>query len=236
MAVINEIGNRYGRLLVLERAKNNHRGEAQWFCQCDCGNQVIVKGVSLRTGHTRSCGCLQKERVRQTGLNNAFDLLGQRFGKLLVVERIPGNKDKEGQWKCQCDCGGYTITNTANLTTGHTTSCGCIKSKGEFFITTYLVEHHYNFSKEYRFADLKRIEQLRFDFAVFNTNNQLQLLIEYDGPQHTNKNNGFYTEILIENDKAKDKYCQEHNIPLYRINYDENIEERLNQIFKENPI
>lgn len=230
MAVINEIGNRYGRLLVLERAKNNHRGEAQWLCQCDCGNQVIVKGVSLRTGHTRSCGCLQKERVRQTGFNNTSDLLGQRFGKLLVVERIPGDKNNTGKWKCQCDCGGYAITSTFYLLSGHTKSCGCIKSSGEFAIATYLSEHNYNFSKEYSFADLKNIKPLRFDFAVFNNENQLQLLIEYDGPQHTNKDNNFYNETIIKNDRLKDAYCKEHNIPLYRINYDENIEERLKEI------
>lgn len=231
MAVINEIGNRYGRLSVLERAKNNHRGEAQWLCQCDCGNQVIVKGVSLRTGHTRSCGCLQKEKVRQTGLNNTVNLLGQRFGKLVVIERIPGNKDKLGEWKCQCDCGSYTIVPTVRLLNGHTKSCGCMKSSGEFAIATYLNEHNYNFSREYSFADLKRIRRLRFDFAVFNNNNQLQLLIEYDGPQHTNQHDGFYDEDIIQNDRAKDAYCQLHNIPLYRINYDENIEEKLNEIF-----
>ena len=54
---IDETGNRYGRLLVLERS-DGIDGRAAWLCECDCGNHVIVKGKELRNGHTRSCGCL----------------------------------------------------------------------------------------------------------------------------------------------------------------------------------
>lgn len=59
--LINEIGNRYGRLIVTERAGSNKSGQATWFCQCDCGNKTIVCGSSLRRKETRSCGCLQRE-------------------------------------------------------------------------------------------------------------------------------------------------------------------------------
>ena len=55
--IINEIGNKYGFLTVIKRAENTPGGKAQWLCECDCGNQVIVKGVSLRRGDTKSCGC-----------------------------------------------------------------------------------------------------------------------------------------------------------------------------------
>lgn len=231
--IINEVGNKYDRLLVLKRDKNNSRGQAQWLCRCDCGNEVVVSGVSLRSGHTRSCGCLQKETVRQIGYNNTIDLTGQRFGKLVVIERIPGTKDKTGEWKCKCDCGNYTTTSTYYLMSGHTKSCGCLVSNGELVISQYLTKHNYNFSREFIFPDLKRIAHLRFDFAIFNSDNQLKLLIEYDGPQHTIKTNGFYSKRLIENDKIKTDYCAEHNIPLYRINYDENIEEKLEEILKQ---
>ena len=48
MAVKNEIGNKYGRLTVLERAENNKRGSAQWLCECECGNTGIFLGTRLR--------------------------------------------------------------------------------------------------------------------------------------------------------------------------------------------
>lgn len=50
-----EIGNRYGSLLVVSRAEN-HGTRAAWACKCDCGNTTIVAGKTLRSGLTRSCG------------------------------------------------------------------------------------------------------------------------------------------------------------------------------------
>ena len=49
-------------------------------------------------------------------------LEGQRFGKLLVIRRVPG-----GAWMCQCDCGGMNFPTTMNLLKGNSRSCGCEK-------------------------------------------------------------------------------------------------------------
>jgi hypothetical protein len=57
---INEVGNRYGRLRVMERAANLY-GKAAWLCQCDCGNTIVVAGVVLRIGDANSCKCLLHE-------------------------------------------------------------------------------------------------------------------------------------------------------------------------------
>ena len=54
-------GQRFGRLTVVERAKNTKSKKVRWICQCKCGNVVVVLGDSLRTGKSKSCGCLQKE-------------------------------------------------------------------------------------------------------------------------------------------------------------------------------
>lgn len=57
-------GRQFGRLTVLRRtAENSKDGRPQWECQCVCGERVVLRGASLRTGNTRSCGCLQKESV-----------------------------------------------------------------------------------------------------------------------------------------------------------------------------
>ena len=60
--LIDLTGNRYGRLTVLKRSENrvsaNGRQHRCWLCRCDCGNEVIVNGEYLKSGDTKSCGCL----------------------------------------------------------------------------------------------------------------------------------------------------------------------------------
>ena len=58
---IDLIGRRFGKLVVLERTENLGRYTA-WVCLCDCGKKRIVRGSSLKTGYTASCGCLLAER------------------------------------------------------------------------------------------------------------------------------------------------------------------------------
>lgn len=55
-------GQRFGRLTVI-RFSHTHR-QAYWICLCDCGKEVIVLGVSLRDGHTESCGCLHRSAMQ----------------------------------------------------------------------------------------------------------------------------------------------------------------------------
>lgn len=50
-------GNRYGRLIVVDRIENDVSGRAMWRCICDCGNIIKVSGKNLRNGNTTSCGC-----------------------------------------------------------------------------------------------------------------------------------------------------------------------------------
>ena len=55
-------------------------------------------------------------------------LIGMKFGKLTVVEQLPSTPKGKRRWLCKCDCGGTNIVITSNLTSGHTTNCGCKKS------------------------------------------------------------------------------------------------------------
>ncbi len=50
-------GQRYGRLTVIGLAENIGNRTA-WRCRCECGGETVVQTVRLRTGHTKSCGCL----------------------------------------------------------------------------------------------------------------------------------------------------------------------------------
>jgi len=63
---------------------------------------------------------------------------------------------------------------------------------------------------------------LRFDFAIFK-DGQLTHLIEFDGIQHFDKNNNFYSESTVKHDQMKNDYCIKNNIKLIRLTNYENL-------------
>lgn len=80
-------GQRFGLLTVVKKEKDyiqsNGRRRIQYLCRCDCGNEIIVKGDSLKGGHTKSCGCLKLETcIKNLGKYaeskyNTYDLSGE---------------------------------------------------------------------------------------------------------------------------------------------------------------
>jgi hypothetical protein len=59
-------GQRFERLVVLEPAGKNKHGQYIWKCECDCGKITFPTTYDLRTGHTKSCGCYGKEKLKQS--------------------------------------------------------------------------------------------------------------------------------------------------------------------------
>lgn len=57
-------GERYGMLVVVERVEDGPRRQVRYRCHCDCGRSCVVRACALRTGNTKSCGCLRRERMR----------------------------------------------------------------------------------------------------------------------------------------------------------------------------
>lgn len=98
----------------------------------------------------------------------------------------------------------------------------CKESKGEKTVRVILESFDVNFKRQYEFNNLIGVggKFLRFDFAIFNSMNQLICLIEYDGEYHFHK---FYEddnhEIIVEHDRRKNVFCHENKIPLIRIPY-----------------
>ena len=116
-------GKRFGRLVVLNEA-GRQNGHVMWRCRCDCGNEIITKGIHLISGHTTSCTCRQKEIVSAMRFE---DLVGRRYGNLVVLENLGVNKYGRYEWLCKCDCGNTKIVETARLNNGATRSCGCLQ-------------------------------------------------------------------------------------------------------------
>lgn len=67
MSHVNDLtGQRFGKLVVCERAKNKKQdGRAWWTCLCDCGNKKEIKGHDLISGRIKSCGCLRREATSE---------------------------------------------------------------------------------------------------------------------------------------------------------------------------
>lgn len=152
------------------------------------------------------------------------DLSGKTFGKLLVLSKTE-RTDSSGQkyYKCQCNCSKKTIieVSASSLRSGHTKSCGCLKSYGEFKVAECLSELKLPYIREYSFSDLQSHKgtKLRFDFFIPSINT----LIECQGKQHYEYTGGFFNETdfkeLQIRDSQKEIYCEAHNVRLLKIPY-----------------
>ena len=69
MRSVDLTGQKFGRLTVV-RFDHKENGRKYYLCQCDCGNFKIVNNHSLKSGNTKSCGCLHKEILTQRNKDN----------------------------------------------------------------------------------------------------------------------------------------------------------------------
>lgn len=116
----NLTGKRFGKLVVLGKTEKRKRGAYLWSCQCDCGNICERPAGELNAGTATSCGC----SWRQPAIHE-----GDRFGRLIAVRPTEKRSAKAVIWECLCECGKTVFVRTTSLTSGHTTSCGCVKQE-----------------------------------------------------------------------------------------------------------
>lgn len=208
-------GKQFGYLTPLYYIKGG-----KWHCKCQCGNELDVDTRNLNSGHTKSCGCLQK----QAASNNTIDMFDYEDNNIKVLDRAGSDEQGTALWKCMCKhCNNIFITRGSSIRAGYIKSCGCVHSQNEQSIIKLLQDNNIEFATQYTFSDLFGVNggHLRFDFAIFK-NHHLSHLIEYNGAQHYSKAEGFWGEgfdTLVEHDKLKKEYCEQHNIRLIVIPY-----------------
>ena len=222
--VIDLTGNTYGKLTVIQRGDNIGKSTA-WLCQCSCGNPnlVLIRGDHLKSGATKSCGCIHKKIFSDIAKRNKVDLIGRKFGKLTVIKETEYRYHNSIVWKCLCECGNEVLVPNGRLQNNHTQSCGCLgNSIGEKKIEAILIQNNIPFIKEKVFIDQVFSDTKahgRYDFYLSTYNR----LIEFDGEQHYKEQNqwnlfnNFKQQQL--HDKEKNEYALTHNIPLVRIPY-----------------
>ena len=165
------IGQKINKWTVL--SLKNDRRHADAVCVCECGNVKPVRIINLINGLSKDCGCGRKQMLREKETNN---LVGQKFGKLTVVELLDeSNKFKRRMYRCICECGNEHIAPSNSLLNGRTKSCGCLNSYHNYYIDKLLNDMNIPHEKEYSV----KIDNsnYRFDFYLPDYN----LFIEYDG-------------------------------------------------------
>lgn len=212
---------KFGRLTALEATEKRINKSVIWRCQCECGKECFISAASLRSGRTKSCGCLKQESDKKPK-GNVIDLTGQKFGHLTVISRNGSDQRGEALWECECDCDAHThiIVLGSNLRSGHTQSCGCERrSHGELKVAEILSKANISFIQEYSAFKFANGTNAKFDFYVNN-----KYLIEYDGETHYKYNlhgwhNQEHLQAQQERDMIKNQWCKENKIPLIRIPY-----------------
>lgn len=244
--IYNPIGGRFGRLFVKELHSIDDRGRRKFLCQCDCGNETVVSGSALKSGDTKSCGCLWKEKMNAEDLNEDIILMKvndyyENNNLDYIAKKAYQCKRKNStrkDWKVLAECKEHEkfkmdYYNIINL---HQTCPKCSFSKGENKICEYLKTNDIDFEEQHRFKDCKYRKSLPFDFYIPSLN----IAIEYDGKQHfevvpfskDKSKNIENFERCQQNDRIKNKYCKDNNIKLIRIPYTDfdNIEKILDKM------
>lgn len=124
---IDLVGAKYNRLTAKRFIRMEGHGESVWLWECDCGNQKEIKASSVKRENTKSCGCLKEELDKaKHPVVEIKNIVGQRFGRLVVVEFARKTKTRKYLWLCKCDCGNIVECRSDGLKSGHTQSCGCL--------------------------------------------------------------------------------------------------------------
>lgn len=110
MIKIDITGQKFNKLTAIKQIIINNRRTASWLFKCDCGKSIEKRISKVTSGHVKTCGCAKN-----------IDITGQRFGKLVVINKLSKQK-----WNCLCDCGNTSEVHYSNLMNKNgTKSCGC---------------------------------------------------------------------------------------------------------------
>ena len=127
--LIDLTGQRFGKLTVREKLPPLSDGRTRWLCDCDCGNSCVVNSYALRKKNQQSCGCAKIK-----------DIIGQRFGHLIVLKRsdqyVMLSDRKKYLWECRCDCGATVYRLSEKLKQGIQCACKTCMGKAAAFAMT----------------------------------------------------------------------------------------------------
>lgn len=218
----------FGKWTIIERDFNPTATSHStfWLAKCGlCGEVYSVNRDSLVSNKSSCCN-----HCKCNAYKNRYDIsIGTMFGYLEVMSepfQIGNGSNKSVKCKChKCNRKDLIEVRISHLLGQHhsrTISCGCAQeSAGELKIRQILETNNIPFQFQYYIKNFSKYAP--FDFAIFNKNNELIELIEYDGEQHFKSVEYFGGKERFkkqqEVDERKNEYCKKQGIKLIRIPY-----------------
>ncbi len=204
---------------------------------CSCGNEFLVPFKHFKNNSQRQCQqCgrniqADKRKLDYKYIKNYIESESKSGCKLLSNQY----KNSNTKIRIQCSCGNEFRTLFDMFRRYDVRSCKICRqnnntrSKGELKIEDWLISNNISYIPEYTFETLKSSKKLRFDFAILNKDNDIKLLIEFDGKQHFGIGNfssdeeemNLQYEKIIKNDLLKNEFCFDKGYSLLRIPYNQ---------------
>jgi len=181
-----------------------------------CGSHYeVISGAFLRGNKCPNCN-LHKLKTQEEFEGEVFSLVGKEYS-VIGEYRGTGEKIEFKHNKCK----NYYSTRAVAFLKG--SRCPhCYQSKGESKVRGILEKNNVYFESQYSFPDCRDTLPLRFDFAILNRDDTLNMLIEYDGIQHFQPQWGEENfKKQQKHDKIKNDYCKKIGVKLLRIPYTE---------------
>lgn len=212
------VGRKFGLLTVVKKISDKQNKKTKYECECSCENlnHVIVSGDNLKSGNTKSCGCLYKK-----------DLTGHKFGRLTVIGLdtdfdYSKVKDKHNRrWICSCQCGNIKTVSTGNLRSGGVKSCGCLL--GENFRNP--VRNEYRLDGDYGIGFDTNGREFYFDLEDYDKIKDRYWFVDSDrkgyviSKEHlSDKQRTIFMHRVIMSDYLKDNNLQVDHIHTERKN------------------
>lgn len=224
----------FGNLTVIKQVDITQHGK-RYLCKCVCGNEKIFRGSTLTSGTVIGCGCsIGKANIGKIRNEKAIPRIGEKHGKLTILDIVKNEKTKNYEMLCLCECGNKTQQIYADIKNGKVKSCGCYNKETSSIVGSTIGLNNYKSKYKWYFIQKNERVKCRSGYEVIYANYLLKNNVDFiyepkcfklgNGKRYTPdfylKNEDKYIEIKG-SFKTNDSN-QEQNIKLFSLEH--NIE------------
>lgn len=186
---------------------------------CDKGHQIFMRWRNIKDVGN-GCGVCSQQVKTKTTAQFEREMIEASDCQYVLVSEYINNYTKVDL--LHLTCGEiYSVVPRNFLSQGH--RCGCeSESRGQKAMRDILQAKGFNFAEEVRFDQCRYKNPLPFDFVVYKEDNKtIDFIVEVDGEFHRKSIMGSDLKETQLRDAIKTRYCEENNIPLLRIEYND---------------
>lgn len=208
------IGKKFNRLIIVDEYRNTINSRIYCKCLCDCGNYKDMLKSNVIKGKSKTCGCSSKKYQNIK--------IGDKFGRLVVIEKLQERKNYNRYWLCKCDCGNYKKVLDINLKIGATKSCGCFNKENRIKNGKLNKKYNkYDLSGEHGIGYTTKGEEFYFDIEDYDLIKDYCWRINKDG-------------YVVARSSVENKLILMHRIILGLDNNNDNEVDHINHVKNNN--